>query len=443
MRFLYNTLFLFFFALSAPFYFFKMWRRGNWRAGFAQRFGSYDGKIKQALTNRHAIWFHAVSVGEVNVCAQLIQALEPRVPNLKIVVSTTTSTGMAELQKRLPTHVTKIYYPIDRRKFVRRALATISPEAIVLVEAEIWPNFLWRAIDRDIPLLLVNTRLSEKSFRGYSRFRFLFAPIFRNFCGVGAQKEADKERLVRLGFRPETVHTFGNLKFDAVKVDGKSALDVSSLLKQIGVNDQALVLVAGSTHSGEERILAEIFLRLKKQFPQLFLVLVPRHTERTRDVVRELKKAGVAFHLRSEILPSTQLKQASVDCLLVNTTGELVQFYKRADVVFVGKSLTAKGGQSPIEPGDLGKAMVFGPHMEKFTPIEKFFLEANGAVQVPDAKALEATVAELLRDKKRREELGRNALAVVNANRGGVAKTVEMIVEQLKSAEVPTHISSK
>src|SRR4051812_3496536 len=128
MRFLYNILFLFFFALSAPYYFLKMWRRGDWQGGFWQRFGNYDSKIKQALTNRHVIWFHAVSVGEVNVCAQLIHALEPRLPNLKIVVSTTTSTGMGELKKRLPTHVTKIYYPIDRRKYIRRALNTICPE---------------------------------------------------------------------------------------------------------------------------------------------------------------------------------------------------------------------------------------------------------------------------------------------------------------------------
>ncbi|MDB6024514.1 MAG: 3-deoxy-D-manno-octulosonic acid transferase, partial [Verrucomicrobiales bacterium] len=279
MRFVYNILFLIGFGLSAPFYFLKMWRRGNWTAGFAQRFGIYDGKIKQALTNRHVIWFHAVSVGEVNVCAQLIQALEPRVPNLKIVVSTTTSTGMAELKKRLPTDVTKIYYPVDRRKFVRRALSTIAPEAIVLVEAEIWPNFLWRAIDKEIPLLLVNARLSDKSFRGYKRFQFLFRPIFNRFCGVGAQNKSDAKKLIELGFCPETVRTLGNLKFDAVKVDSAKALDISALLKQLGVNENARVLVAGSTHSGEEKILAGIFLRLKKRFPDLFFILVPRHVE--------------------------------------------------------------------------------------------------------------------------------------------------------------------
>ncbi len=141
-------------------------------AGFGQRFAKYDASLKQALTNRHVIWMHAVSVGEVNLCTQLIRALEPRVPNLKIVVSTTTTTGMAELRRRLPTHVSKIYYPIDRRKFVSRALATINPKAIVLVEAEIWPNFLWRAKRLGIPVFLANARLSDRSFPRYKSFGF-------------------------------------------------------------------------------------------------------------------------------------------------------------------------------------------------------------------------------------------------------------------------------
>src|SRR6476646_10354754 len=169
MRWIYNILFTIFFVLAAPYYFLKMWRRGHWRAGFRQRFGHYGTKIKQAVTNRHILWIHAVSVGEVNICTQLIRALEPRVPNLKIVVSTTTSTGIGELHKKLPSHVEKIYYPIDRKKCVQRALKTLHPEAVVLVEAEIWPNFLWKLRDRHIPCILVNARLSERSYRGYRR----------------------------------------------------------------------------------------------------------------------------------------------------------------------------------------------------------------------------------------------------------------------------------
>src|SRR5713226_6228932 len=179
----YNFCFTLFFLLSAPYYFLKLLRRGQWREGFGQRFGRFSSKVKQAITNRHVLWTHAVSVGEVNVCTQLIRALEPRMPNLKIVVSTTTTTGMAELESKLPTHVSKIYYPIDRRSCVARALACIKPEAIVLVESEIWPNFLWRARDLGKPIFLVNARLSDRSYRGYKRFGFLFRPLFASFTG--------------------------------------------------------------------------------------------------------------------------------------------------------------------------------------------------------------------------------------------------------------------
>src|SRR5438477_3837776 len=156
MRSLYNILFTVFFWLSSPYYFFKMWRRGSWRNGFGQRFGRFSSKVKQAVTNRHVLWIHAVSVGEVNISTQLIRSLEPRLPNLKVVVSTTTSTGMAELQRKLPSHIVKIYYPIDRKFWTWRAIGTIHPEVIVLVEAEIWPNFLWRAHELHVPVFLVN-----------------------------------------------------------------------------------------------------------------------------------------------------------------------------------------------------------------------------------------------------------------------------------------------
>src|SRR5437773_2030500 len=166
MRNLYNILFTLFFCLSSPFYFFKMWRRGGWLNGFGQRFGRFNSKVKQAVTNRHVLWIHAVSVGEVNICTHLIRAMEPRLPNLKVVVSTTTSTGMAELNRKLPSHIQKVYYPIDRREYVSRSIMSIHPQAVVLIEAEIWPNFLWRARELRISTFLVNARLSQRSYHG-------------------------------------------------------------------------------------------------------------------------------------------------------------------------------------------------------------------------------------------------------------------------------------
>jgi 3-deoxy-D-manno-octulosonic-acid transferase len=432
VRTLYNILFTVCFALSAPYYFWRMRRRGNWRPGFRERFARYHSELKQALTNRHTVWIHAVSVGEVNLCTQLIRALEPRAPNVKFVVSTTTTTGMAELRRRLPRHISKIYYPVDRRKFVARALAVINPQAIVLVEAEIWPNFLWRAQQIRVPVFLANARISNKSFRGYKRFGFLFRPLFASFAGVGAQNEEDAARLREVGCRPEAVRVVGNLKFDAAKLDERHTLDVPSMLRQLGVSADAQILVAGSTHDGEEIILAEIARRLRARFPKLFLVLVPRHFERYRELGRKLRELKVKLVYRSEISKATQFGEGDVECLLVNTTGELRFFYECATVVFVGKSLTAMGGQNPIEPGALGKAMVFGPNMQNFADVTRSFLANNAAVSVRNPEQLEDALRGLLANENQRTELGKNALKVVRENLGAVERTVEMILEQLK-----------
>ena len=436
MRILYNILFAVFFVLSSPYYFVRMRRRGNWQNGFGQRFARYDAKFKQAITNRHTLWMHAVSVGEVNLCTHLIRALEPRLPNLKIVVSTTTSTGMEDLQRKLPSHISKIYYPIDFRSCVNRALKSIRPEAIVLVEAEIWPNFLWRARDMALPVFLVNARLSERSFRGYQRLGFLFRPLFGAFTGVGTQNEEDASRLRELGCRSEALHIVGNLKFDAAKLDEKRLLDVRGMLRQLGVAPGARVLLGGSTHAGEEALLAEQFLRLRKQFPDLFLVLVPRHFERSRGIGHELEARGVKFAYRNEIGAATQFNPGEIDCLLVNTTGELMHFYEQATVVFVGKSLTAHGGQNPIEPAELGKPTVFGPFMENFEDVTRAFLAQGGAVQVGNAAQLEKVLAELLSDEARRRQLGQNALKVVRENQGAVDRTVEMVLKRLEGGEL-------
>ena len=432
MRTIYNILFLIFFAVTSPYYFWRMRRRGDWQRDFGQRFASYDASVKQALTNRHTIWIHAVSVGEVNLCTQIINALEPRVPNVKIVVSCTTTTGMAELRNKLPSRVTRIYYPIDRRKFVKRALSIINPQAVILVEAEIWPNFLWRVGDLKVPLFLANARLSDRSFPRYKKYGWLFKDLFGAFTGVGCQNETDAQRLREVGCQPDAVRVVGNLKFDAAKLSERHSLNVRGLLKQIGVPADAQILVAGSTHDGEEILLAEMGRRLREKFPKLFLIIVPRHFERCKVIGQQFRARGIKFILRNEIFPKVQLRPNEVDCLLVNTTGELKFFYEPADVVFIGKSLTALGGQNPIEPAAQSKPVVFGPNMQNFTDITRAFLAKNAAVQVRSPEELEQVLAELLGDAERRAALSRAAVAVVAENLGAVNRTVEMIVPYLE-----------
>jgi 3-deoxy-D-manno-octulosonic-acid transferase len=431
MKILYDLLFTIGFVLSSPYQFFKMWRRGNWEAGFLERFGFYESNVK-SLQRHHVIWIHGVSVGEVNLCIQLVRALEPRLPKAKIVVSTTTTTGMAELRRRLSTRAIKIYYPVDSRLCVSRAMNAVNPEAIVLVESEVWPNFMWQAQKLRVPLFLANARLSDRSYRGYKRFEFLFKPLFGLFTAVGAQSEFDTARLREIGCSPEAIRVLGNMKFDAAKFDKPEQIDMAAMLRQLGVPSDAPILLGGSTHAGEELILAQMAGRLRARFPKLFLVLVPRHHERCKEVGRELRAHGITFIYRREISAATQHLDGEVKCLLVDTTGELRSFYEHATVVFVGKSLTASGGQNPIEPGTLGKAMVFGPNMQNFADIARSFVAQNGAARVRNVAELEEVVSGLLASEERRAEMGRNAQRVIRENLGAVERTAEMILENLQ-----------
>lgn len=435
MRTIYNLVFNLGFLLASPYYFFRIIRRGNWREGFGERFGKYSSRTKQALSNRRVLWFHAVSVGEANLASALAIAIERRLPHLKLIVSTTTTTGMGELRRRLPTTVEKVYYPIDRRSWVRRAFSVIHPEAVILVEAELWPNFLWHARRRRVPVFLVNARISERSFKRYRRAGILFRELFGGLAAVSTQSERDAARLEELGCQKEALHVVGSLKFDTRPALEQRPLDVQRLLRHAGMREGAKVLLGSSTHEGEEAILAEIFRRLRVRHPDLYLILVPRHFERSRSIGSQLDRRGIRYVYRSEVNFGSEPRPGSAECLLVNSTGELRYFYPVASAVFVGKSLIGRGGQTPIEPAAAGKAMVFGPHMQNFAEIAPRFIAASAAIQVGTAEELERALDELLSNAELRETLGRNALGVVEAHRGALDRTVEMIVTALEARE--------
>ena len=283
---------------------------------------------------------------------------------------------------------------------------------------------------------MANARLSQRSFPRYKMAGFLFRRLFGALAGVAVQNEDDAGRLKELGCRPEAIQVVGNLKYDTAKLDERRVLDVPAMLKQVGVRNGAPIIVAGSTHDGEETVLARQYRRLKQQFPDLFLVLVPRHVEFSREVGRRLGAEGIKFAYRSELTANTKYQPGELDCLLVNSTGELKFFYEHATVVFIGKSLTAKGGQNPIEPAAIGKPVVFGPNMSEFADIVRNFLAADAAWQVPDEAGLGHALENLLRDPARCEQLGRNAAKVVQKNVGSVERTVEMIVQHLEGGEL-------
>ena len=425
MRIVYHVLFACFFLVSLPYYFFRLWRRGNWRKGVGQRFGFYGKNLKRDLEGKRVIWFHAVSVGEVNLCAHLVKACA--LEDWTVVVSTTTTTGMGELMRKLPEDVFKIYYPVDLFFSVRQALNVIRPQLVVLVEAEIWPNMLWSLADRGVPTFLMNARLSDRSARRYCQFPKLFNPLFSSFHGVGVQNEADAARLVSVGCRTDRVVVTGNLKFDAVDLTSMHTLQPRELIRWAGASPDSLVLLGSSTHAGEERVLGSLYLDLRERVPNLFLVIVPRHFERGAEVLRDLESLGLQCRFRSHFGSDGMDAEGAGDCLIVDSTGELRFFYDAASVVFVGKSLLAHGGQNPIEPAAAGCAVVMGPNMENFRAITSAFLSAQSMVQVKDEAELREELERLLSEDDARRILGERAQAVVNRNRGAVQRTVEMI----------------
>jgi len=428
----YNILVTLWFYLWAPFLYLSTVCRRDGRKQWRDQSGDYNSQIKHAVSNRHVLWLHAADAPGINFATHLIAALEPRLPNLKIIVSTKTPKGMAELQGKVPSHIPLIYAPVDRREYAIRACKVMHPQALVLVGADLLPNVLWRARETRTPLFLVTGHLSPRRVWRYRVFRPLYRPLFQLFWGVACPDEAEASRLRELGCRPEAIQVLGNMNPEAAKLDEHRPVDVPNLLRQIGVAPTTPLLVAGSTQAGEEAILGEVFLKLKARFPDLFLIVAPEHFERGKEAGNALSACGVRFLYRKDITVQTQLQERQFDCLVINTTGELKYFYEYARVIFVGKSLTADGGQNPLEPGILGKPVVFGPHMENFAALAQALLAQDGAVQAQNARELEAALADVLANPERAAQLGRNAQRVFRENSGPADRAAAMIIAYLK-----------
>jgi 3-deoxy-D-manno-octulosonic-acid transferase len=440
VRIAYNLVFGFLFALSLPWLLIRLLRRGQWREQFGQRFGRFAPRTVQALRQRPTIWLHAVSVGEANLVVRLASLLQHRLPEHQIVVSTTTTTGMTVLRRQLPDSIERIYYPLDLRGWVKRSLTTVRPQAIVLVEAEIWPNFLWRVRELRTPVLLVNARVSERSRRRYRKFGSLFEPLFAGFELVCCASPMDANRLRDVGCRADAIQEVGNLKFDISGSPPPAAPQVRRLLDGLGLTDKHTVLLGGSTHPGEERVLGQLTIQLRERFPRLFLIVVPRHFERAAEACRDLTALGLTVVRRSDLdRPNGKFAVSptpNCDALVVDTTGELRAFYTRADIVFVGKSLTAHGGQNPIEPAVAGCAVVTGPNMENFPHVMSEFLAGEAVIQVRDSSALRAAFEDLLSHPEKRRSLGKRARDVVEAGRGALDRTVEAIARTVGESSI-------
>ena len=423
IRFIYNLLWPLGLLFFLPGYLVKMFRRGGYREKFGQRLGIYDRQLRARLHWRKSIWLHAVSVGEVTIALKLAHELRAIKPDADCVLTTTTTTGFAFANKNAPSWMEVMYAPLDFWPIMRRAFDLIQPRKIGLVEAEVWPNMMAEARARKIPIALVNARLSPRSEKRFRMFRSFIAPTLRLLDRVCVQNSEDIERWAALGVEPDRIKHIGSIKYDPENTD-VDLTTPQSVLAGLGLQNRTIIF-GGSTHAGEEKILAEVFRALRRQFVDLLLVVAPRHTERTAEVLSMLKEGGFQVALRSQ----PPVADPFLECLILDSTGELRDWYGVATLAFVGKSLLARGGQNPAEAILAGKPVLFGPHMENFAVLANSLVAHGGANQVSSATDLRRAMADLLANPDQREELVKNARAVLDTHRGATARTAQLIVD--------------
>jgi 3-deoxy-D-manno-octulosonic-acid transferase len=409
-----------------PRFLWRMKRRGGYGRDFANRFGHYRPDVAARLDEGGRIWIHAVSVGELYVGMKFAEALRRRRPDVRFVMSTTTSTAYAIGREQVADPDVLVYFPLDFPLVMRRVLARIRPAALILVEGELWPNLVRQAADRGIPVFLVNGRVSAHSFRGYQKLRFFTRRLFPRFDALCVQSNADRDRLIALGAPDESVHVMNSAKYEVAESNPQAEEGAARILRSAGINGEQRILMGGSTWAGEEGILLDHYQELRKEFPGVTLVLVPRHVERTAEVLEEVRRRKLSVRLRSEIEERNGVAEPR-DVFLIDTTGELKNFYRHADVIFVGKSLCAKGGQNIIEPALHGKPVVVGPHMSNFPVVMEDFRDAGAICQVGSAGELKVALRELLSDPEQCAQMGRNAAQLVREKAGAVEQTVALM----------------
>jgi 3-deoxy-D-manno-octulosonic-acid transferase len=423
IRFIYNLLWPIGLLLFLPGYLVKMFRRGGYREKFGERLGLYDRHLRARLYWKKPIWLHAVSVGEVSIALKLAKQIRAVQPGQHFVLTVTTTTGFAFANRNSPDWIDVMYSPLDFWPIMRRAFEAIRPKKILLVEAEVWPNMVAEAAARKIPITLVNARLSARSERRFRRFRRFVSPTFRQLDLVCVQNRDDVEKWKALAVAEDKIRHVGSIKFDPedARVDPKLP---RSVLTGFGLENRTIIF-GGSTHAGEEKVLGEVFRAVRRDFVDLLLVLGPRHFERSAEVQREMTEMGFNVALRSQ--------PAGVDpflnCLIIDTTGELRDWYTAATLVFVGKSLLANGGQNPAEAILAGKPVIFGPHMENFAALANALVANGGAVQISSATELRRAMAHLLANPDERGKMAENARGVLEIHRGATARTAALIVD--------------
>ncbi|MBM79284.1 MAG: 3-deoxy-D-manno-octulosonic acid transferase [Planctomycetaceae bacterium] len=422
MPWLLNCIYVLLCVLIAPVIAYRRFRYGKYREGWNQKLW---GSLPERNSDQPCVWFHAVSVGEVLQLKSVVSELRTSRPDCDVVISTTTSTGQAVANEKFPD-CQVCYFPLDFTWSVRRAIARVRPSVVVLVELELWPNFIWEVSRLGIPLALINGRMSEHSHRGYRRIRPLLKNLLSKFSTIAVQNGVYASRLLDLGALPEKLQVTGSVKFDHIETN-RGNDKTKELRDSFRIASDAKVFVAGSTQAPEENYAIDAWLEARKLYPELRLILVPRHKERFEEVAELVLSRSLPLVRRSRGDDATDYDAV----ILLDTLGELGACWGLADVAFVGGSLTNRGGQNMIEPAGYGAAVTFGPNTQNFQDVVTALLEHEAALVVHDQAAITETLELLLRDTTMRTQMGQAAQRFVLTQQGATAKTVASICDLL------------
>jgi len=413
----------------SPIVIYRAVRHKRYRKGWAQRFG----KITRKFPEKKCIWLHAVSVGEVNAAKTVIKELQNKFPDFEIVISTTTDTGFARATNTFGKNIHIFYFPFDFSFTMHRAFRNIRPSICLLMEQEVWPNFVRIAQQLNILVVVVNGRISDKTFARYKKLKPIAKIIYRKVTLILTQTQQYAQRFRELGCPDKRVIVTGSLKYDTAqtedKVDG-----ADTLAAQLNITDERL-WVAGATGPGEEKILLDVFKNLisRQQFKDLRLVIVPRKPERFDEVALLIKDAGFDFARYSSLKDTETKYPEKTPVILGDTMGDLRKFYSLAAIIFVGRSLVPMGGSDMMEAAALGKPTLFGPHAFNFRHTVDALLKDEGAVMVKDEQDLLQMMKKCLTDPNFAQKIARNGQEVIRKNQGATQKTINQITKLLSN----------
>ncbi len=420
MRHLYSLLFY----VLLPFILLRLWWRGIKSPGYRERIGERLGDVSR-ISDSPVIWLHAVSVGETMAAKPLIDALMTRYPEHQLLVTNTTPTGSAQLQRLYPECVQHCYFPYDVPHAIERFLDNIKPAILIVMETELWPNLYHQCSENTIPIVLANARLSEKSLRGYQKVTSLVKPLLNQIAYLGAQSEQDLDRFHQLGAIKDNSGVAGNLKYQMMVPDD-ALKGATKIKKEVG---QRPIWIAASTHQGEDELLLAVHQELMESYPNLLMLLVPRHPERFKDVAKLCDETGLGVVRRSQ----RQLPAVTESIWLIDSMGELMMFYALAEFAFIGGSLVKTGGHNPLEPAALLLACATGPHTFNFADIMSTLLAKNAIKQVENEAELVKFFLTWLEQPDLARKTGEAAYQVLQKNQGAVEhlmQQLEGLVEQ-------------